>query len=353
MLASDPSDQRAHPGHWGQIMREAFTCTHELEKFLGVQLPTTSYSIFIPRPFARRIKDAGYGSPLWQQFIPDDKESDGQGLEDPIADHLYSKGHGIIHRYPNRILFSPTEICPIQCRYCFRKNELHQQDEIFKAKQSALQRYLVNNPQVEEVIFTGGDPLILSDSKLKNYLELLTQIPTVRMVRFHSRTPVILPERLDDSLMKLLEEFAYKFDLLSLVIHTNHTSEWSTLFIKKLQKLRNLPIHLLSQSVLLKGVNDEPEDLAHLFKMLVFNGVTPYYLHHPDPVKGATHFQLSLQEGRRIYHQVKRQVSGFLLPHYVVELPSGKGKALAFNSHDYEAGEKWLDKDGLWSEGPE
>jgi len=333
---------------WNNLMREAFTSTAELETFLEQKLTQTQYSIFIPRPYAQKIKDAGVGSPLWLQFIPNPDELNNTGLKDPIADHLYSKGHGIIHRYSNRILFSPTEVCPIQCRYCFRKNELHKQDDIFKAKISALKSYLIENPQVEEVIFTGGDPLILSDQKIANMLDVLAAISSVRMIRFHSRTPVILPERIDDSFIKLLKKYAYKFDLLSLVIHTNHTSEWSPSFLLALQKLRTLPIHLLSQSVLLKGVNDDPDELAILFKMLVINGVTPYYLHHPDQVRGASHFQLSLEQGRKIYHLLKQKVSGFVLPHYVVELPQGRGKALAFNSEKFEAGKKWIDKDGLW-----
>lgn len=335
---------------WAQRMREALTSTRELETFLKTELPETDYPIFIPRNFALKIKEAGVDSPLWRQFIPQKEELNPIGMEDPIADHLHSKAHGIIHRYANRILFSPTEICPIQCRYCFRKNELHKQDEIFKAKLSALENYLRRNPQIEEVIFTGGDPLILSDQKIANYLDTLAKIPSVKMIRFHSRTPVILPERIDHSFIQLLQKYASKFDLLSIVIHTNHTSEWSPTFLKALHQLRSLPIHLLSQSVLLKGVNDNAEELALLFKMLVFNGVTPYYLHHPDPVKGAMHFQLSLAQGRQIYHQLKQRVSGFILPHYVVELSEGRGKALAFNSQRVTIGNQWIDKDGNWVE---
>ncbi len=353
MLVNDPSNQEIVTPQWRDIMRKAISSPRELQEFLKTEIPLTPYSVFIPRPFAHRIKESGIDSPLWRQFVPSSKENTSEGLDDPIADHLYSKGNGIIHRYSNRILFSPTEICPIQCRYCFRKNELHKQDEIFKAKKAALKEYLLENSNVEEVIFTGGDPLILSDEKIRGYLDTLIEVPSVRMIRFHSRTPVILPERIDDSFIHLLKEYAYKFDLISLVIHTNHTSEWSPLFIKKLQKLRVIPINLLSQSVLLSGVNDDPEELAILFKMLTFNGVTPYYLHHPDPVKGATHFQLSLEKGREIYHQLKQRVSGFILPHYVVELPEGRGKALAFNSQNEDNNNEWIDKDGNWSQGPE
>ncbi|MAF78095.1 MAG: lysine 2,3-aminomutase [Halobacteriovoraceae bacterium] len=337
---------------WMQIMKEAITSTKELETFLETSLTQTPYSLFIPRPFAQRIKEAGIDSPLGRQFIPHAKENIKDGLEDPIADHLYSKGNGIIHRYRNRILFSPTEICPIQCRYCFRKNELGQQDDIFKAKRKALEQYLQEHPEVEEVIFTGGDPLILSNSKIDQYLHSLANISSVKMVRFHSRTPVILPERIDNDFIQLISRYSLKFDIVSLVIHTNHTSEWSPLFLRKINQLRALPINLLSQSVLLKGVNDQVDDLVLLFKMLVINGIRPYYLHHPDPVKGATYFQLSLEEGRKIFHQLKKRVSGFILPHYVVELPNGKGKALAFNSQNFNSDGKWIDKDGEWIENP-
>lgn len=331
---------------WQSHMREALSTQAQLQEFLGKEISETSYPIFIPQKFAQKIKEAGVGSPLWLQFVPDEKELNIEGLKDPIGDHLYAQEGGIIHRYPNRILFSPTEVCPIQCRYCFRKNELHQQDDIFKPQIKKLVAYLRGHPEVEEVILTGGDPLILSHKKLESYFKELSQISTVKMIRLHSRTPVILPERIDSKFVELIKNYSKKFDLITLVIHTNHTSEWSPLFLQKLHLLRTLPLQLLSQSVLLKGVNDCAEVLALLFKMLTFNGVHPYYLHHPDNVRGASHFRLSLEEGRKIYYQLKRKVSGFMLPHYVVELPNGKGKALAFNSHDFVGTSTWMAQDG-------
>ncbi len=327
-----PIREGVYSPDWQQDFRLALKSLTDLEEYFEVGFPQTPYSQFIPRPFALKIKNAGEGSPLWRQFLPADEESEDGGLVDPIADEHYSKGKGIIHRYKNRILYTPTEVCPIQCRYCFRKNELLQNSDVFKNNLEVAINYLENNPQVEEVILTGGDPLVLANHKIEQILEAFSKVPSVKMIRFHTRTPIILPNRLDDELLDLLKRYAHKFTILSLVIHTNHLSEWTPEFLYALQKLRPLGINLLSQSVLLKGVNDNWLDLKVLFSSLVANGVNPYYLHHPDPTKGAMHFMLSREEGELIYKKLKEESSGFLLPHYVVEQPNGAGKIFALNS---------------------
>lgn len=338
MLTHEPFSPR-----WEDDFRQSIRSSHELETWTSESTAETPYPLFLPRPFLSKILAAGKNSPLWKQFIPDEKENHEQGELDPIGDERHSKGFGIIHRYKNRILFSPTEVCPVLCRYCFRKNELHQDKDIFKANLERALEYVRSNPQVEEVIFTGGDPLILSDAKIETLLKSFSQIPSIKMVRFHSRTPVILPNRMTPKLIKLLEKYTSRFSLLSLVIHTNHLSEWSPEFLRSLEALRKTPVNLMSQSVLLKGVNDNVEDLAILFKMLMTNGVRPYYLHHPDPVKGGSHFLLSLEEGRDIYSALKSSLSGFILPRYVVELPEGEGKAFAFQSQNAQG---WLNHEG-------
>ncbi|MCF8058793.1 MAG: KamA family radical SAM protein [Bacteriovoracaceae bacterium] len=314
---------------WQQDFREALKSLSDLENYFEESFPQIPYSVFIPRPYAFKIKNAGIDSPLGRQFLPAVEEHRPEGLIDPISDELFSKGKGIIHRYKNRILFTPTEVCPIQCRYCFRKNELLQNNDVFKNNLEVAVNYATFHPQVEEVILTGGDPLILANHKIEEILAAFSKVKTVKMIRFHTRTPVILPNRIDEELIDILKHFSQKLSILSLVIHTNHLSEWTPEFLLGLQKLRSTGLNLLSQSVLLKGVNDNWFDLKILFSSLVSNGVTPYYLHHPDPTKGAMHFMISREEGKSIYKKLKEESSGFLLPHYVIEQPNGAGKVLA------------------------
>ena len=205
-----------------------------------------------------------------------------------------------------------------------------------------LSEYLIENSNVEEVILTGGDPLILSSPKINQILKQLSEVPTIRYIRFHSRTPIILPSRLDQELIEVLNYFAKSFDTLSLAIHVNHSEELSTELFKNLLNLRG--VNLLSQTVLLKGINNNEHTLSSLFKDLNSFGIRPYYLHHPDQVKGAMHFHLSLEEGRKIYGKLRDLLPGWLIPHYVVDSPEGIGKALAYNSEHINYQGQLLDR---------
>lgn len=315
---------------WQQSMREAFKDTRELASFLGFDLPDVSYPILIPKDYASLIK---LSTALQKQFLPDVNENDLNGEIDPIGDEIHFKTNRLIHRYTNRALFIPTEVCPILCRYCFRKNELGFGNEMFKVQDDdELKTYLLDHPEIEEIIFTGGDPLILSNQKLDYYLSFFSKIKHIKMIRFHTRTPVILPSRIDDSFLQMIEKYSQIFSHITLVIHTNHQDEWSKSFEKSCKELSKLPIQLLSQSVLLKGVNDTASDLKNLFYGLTGFGIRPYYLHHPDKARGAMHFYISKEEGLKIYSDLKKQVSGWALPHYVCETPKGQGKILTSTS---------------------
>lgn len=311
---------------WQEEFRDAIKTSQELSSFLQTPIPAQPYKVFIPRSFASKIKDAGFDSPLWRQFVPSIDENKTTGLHDPIGDMVNAKENGIIHRYNNRILFNPTIICPINCRYCFRKNELEQQHDFLKANLEKLSEYLEDNPQVEEVILTGGDPLILSNLKIEKIIELITKTPSVKFLRFHSRTPIILPSRLDQGLFEVLNKFINRFDAITIAIHVNHSSELSDEFIENIQKFRKF--NLVSQSVLLKDVNDCPSSLVRLFKSLNKIGIRPYYLHHPDKAMGAMHFHLSEKKGADIYTSLRADLPGWMIPHYVVDSPLGSGKSL-------------------------
>lgn len=263
------------------------------------------------------------------EFSSEEFEVSG-GSADPIGDEKMSKGNGIIHRYQNRILYTPTQACPVNCRYCFRKNELNKGFKFFSANLESLKTYLRKHPEVEEVILTGGDPLILSDQNLEKIFKICLE-ENIKFIRIHTRTPIAIPERINDDFRNLIKKYQEKFCRIFFVLHCNHKDELTWEVKKSLDSLQSLKISLLTQSVLLKGVNDCELILKDLFENLVKLGFNPYYLHHPDKVKGAMHFYLSQDEGMRIYSALRQIVSGWAVPHYIIDSPSASGKKLLVN----------------------
>lgn len=292
----------------------------------------TPYAVNIPEKLLARINTLGIDSPLGRQFLPHtDENNQAWGFQDPIGDDINSMGGGIIHRYQSRILFSPTIHCPIACRYCFRKNQLTPDNPTFKQNLNQLKSYLVHHIEVNEVILTGGDPLVLSDSKLAQILDILIEAK-IKYVRFHTRTPVIIPSRLNESFIQLLEQYQRKFKRIFFVLHTNHLSEFTAEVDRHLLKLNPLNISKLTQTVLLKDVNNNESALIDLFQHLTDLGFQPYYLHHPDQVRGAKHFYLPIEEGKKIYLNLRQRLSGWAIPHYIVDSPDGSGKKLIFQT---------------------
>ena len=334
------------PASWQLELKNAFRDSQSLRSFLGFDFAldvATNYPVLIPRGLAQLIKQQGPNGALARQFLPHADELSETGLIDPIGDEAYSKTSQLIHRYDNRALLIPTTVCPVHCRYCFRKNEL--QADMFSNDIEATLNYLSAHPEIEEVIFTGGDPLMLSDEKLANWLTLLSAIPSIQYVRFHTRFPVILPERLSEELKTMLEGFRERFQIL-MVVHTNHTDEWTENAEKIVKNFRPQGVRWLSQSVLLKGVNDSAIDLAALFRKLASLHIEAYYLHHPDQVRGAMHFWLPLEEGRKIWGQLHTQLPGWMLPQYVIDIPGGHGKVSAFNPEGHHFSGSLLNRSG-------
>jgi len=320
---------------WQDSFRKSLKSIKQVNDYFGVQLPDMPYEIIIPPHLAKNIKDQGLDGVLAKQFLPTIEEIQtyqDQGLEDPIGDKNYSRAGQIIHRYPNRALFLPTTVCPVICRYCFRKNELSTKDEIFKSDFDKTIQYFKEHPEIEEVIFSGGDPLMLSNSRLESYLEEFSKIETIKYIRFHTRCIVTLPNRIDHDLIEILQRYTQKFETLTLSIHVNHVDEidhHSEYAIKKLRVLS--PLNLVSQSVLLNNVNDDAKILEKLFKKINKLGVRPYYLHHPDKVRGGMHFQVDIPRGRTIYATLRKHLPGWLIPHYVLDIPEGHGKTPLYN----------------------
>ena len=321
---------------WTHEFKEAIKSQEDLELFFDRPFPKVNYPLFIPRVFASKILEAGEGSPLWKQFLPNENENLELGLLDPIGDVVHAKGNQLIHRYQNRVLFTPTTTCPVLCRYCFRKNELSEKNEIFDQKFQEALKYLKENPEINEVIFTGGDPLILSNEKLAFYLQEFSEIESLKYLRLHTRTPIILPSRIEEGLLSILVSAQHLFKRSMLMIHVNHLSELTSDVVEAIGLLTENNIEVFSQTVLLKGVNDHPVALKELFTALADLKIKPYYLHHPDEARGAMHFYLPLEEGRKIFHQLHNELPGWALPQYVIDVPGGHGKISATNPETYE-----------------
>ena len=318
---------------WQQVLKESLRTREQLEDFFQHPFPATPYPLSIPLRIAEKIKRQGWESPLGLQYLPHDREgNEGEGgLKDPIGDNLRRTKEGVIHRYPNRILVSPTPLCPVQCRYCFRKNNLRDDATNYRNSTQSMESYLSSHPKINEVILTGGDPLMVTDHILREYLRVIAKFPQVKFLRLHSRTPLTIPERLTPSLVKLFKHFHQHTARVNLVIHINHWSEMDDDILHALQTWQEANLPLLAQSVLLKNVNDKTEALYELFFNLASHGIRPYYLHHPDPTQGAMHFFLPLERGRRLYHPLRQTLPGWALPHYVIDDPEGRGKVLAGN----------------------
>ncbi len=328
---------------WTTEFKSSYKTLAELEAFLGFSVSaspevTATYPVFIPRRLAQKIKTQGPDSVLARQFLPHQNELENQqaGFSDPIGDQRFLKAPQLIHRYPTRALFAPTTVCPVHCRYCFRKNELYAKEEMFRPEFEQTMDYLKSHPEISEIIFTGGDPFTLSDEKILFYLDSFKTIPSIKDVRFHTRYPVSLPERIDEGLLKILITAQKSFRTVSVAIHVNHIDEFDQDAAHAIERLSTTGVQLLSQTVLLRGVNDQREALVNLFQEFIRLKVRPYYLHHPDQVKGGLHFYLSLEQGRTLYHSLRQELPGWAIPQYIIDLPGGEGKVPAHNSESHQ-----------------
>lgn len=308
---------------------------------ISLQINVTDFSEKITPFISAKLSSVA----IARQFLYSDLEEQNVlvGKRDPIGDERHAKGGQIIHRYKNRALWAVTQACPVHCRYCFRRNELAGPNSLFKIDREQTLNYLKSRPEIEEVILTGGDPLILSNEKLEHVFHLLTEVEHVKIVRIHTRTPVVDPARLNPDFNQLMEKFGARFKLL-LVLHINHPDEWSEELKHARAKLPHA-VEVLSQSVLLKAVNDDAATLATLFRTLSLNQIRPYYLHHPDQVEGGMHFYVNLEDGRRIYHQLKNELSGWMLPQYVIDVAEGEGKTSAYNPEQFHYSGSFINRE--------
>ena len=263
--------------------------------------------------------------PIGKQFVPDPAELVRAPFEnaDPVADEAHSPLKGVVHRYPDRALLKPLLVCPVYCRFCFRREQVGPDGGVMnEAELQAAYEWFAAHPEVREVILTGGDPLMLSTRRLSAIIGSLSAISHIEILRVHTRVPVADPDRLTDALAAALDTAKS----LWVVVHANHARELTPPARTALRRLLSRGIPLLGQSVLLRGVNDTATALEALFRAMLAARVKPYYLHQLDPAPGTAHFHVPIEEGRRLLAALRGRVSGLAWPTYVLDIPGGHGK---------------------------
>ena len=263
---------------------------------------------------------------LHKQFVPDLEELsiNENELDDPIGDEDCAKVDGITHRYKDRVLLKLSHRCASYCRFCFRKYKVSQSDlDLSKDQIDKALAYIQDHSELREVILTGGDPLSLTDNKLFPVLKKLDKIDHVKAIRFHTRILTVLPERIDDKFIAELEDIETP---LWFVCHVNSHLEFSKSSDIAIKKLKRTGASLLSQSVLLKEINDSEEKLLKLFEAFRDRGIMSYYLHYPDLAKGTSHFRIPLESAMEMIWNIQGKISGYSIPKLIVDLPNGKGK---------------------------
>jgi lysine 2,3-aminomutase len=271
------------------------------------------------------ITGAAPNGPIAAQFVPSTREMQWtpEELQDPIGDEAHSPIAGIVHRYPDRVLFKLTSACPVYCRFCFRRETVGKgSEELDEAALDGALRYIESMPQIWEVVLSGGDPLILSPRRLMKIMQRLQAVEHVGVIRFHTRVPVVRPEMIDDALIDALKISKAVY----IVLHTNHVQELSAAARRACAQLIDSGFPMLSQTVLLQGINADTQTLTTLFRALVAMRIKPYYLHHGDLARGTSHFRTSIEQGQELMRELRGTISGLCQPSYVLDIPGGYGK---------------------------
>jgi len=311
---------------WQESLKESISKVEDLARRFDIDVTpldavTKRYPFRITPYYFSLIEEPG--DPIWKQCVPDPRELSDEGLEDPLAEESLAPVSTVVHRYPDRAIFLVSGSCAGYCRFCTRKRKVGcaGMSISFRALREGLD-YIAATPEIHDVIFSGGDPLVLPDSVLEDLLARVHAIPHVEIIRIGTRVPVTLPERITEKLCAMLK----KYQPLYLNTHFNHPRELTGQAARACSRLADAGIVLGNQTVLLRGVNDHPAIIAELFRGLLKMRVRPYYLHHMDLTRGTAHFRTPVATGLDIVKALRGPVSGLASPHYVIDLPGGKGK---------------------------
>jgi lysine 2,3-aminomutase len=296
------------------------------------------FAIAITPAMTDLIEPQNPADPIALQFQPDvrELETTPDELSDPIGDAAHSPVAGIVHRYPDRLLLTPVKVCPVYCRFCFRRETVGKQARalLTATELDAAINYISQHEEVWEVILSGGDPLILSPRRLQDIIGRLSKIGHVGVIRIHTRVPVVEPARVKPALLAALRSAKAVY----VVLHSNHPRELTKAAQSACGRIVDAGIPMLSQTVLLKGINDDAQTLETLLRQLVANRIKPYYLHHADKAPGTSHFRTSIGKGRALVSGLRGKISGLCQPTYVLDIPGGHGKV--------PLGESWAEPAG-------
>ena len=311
-------------------MKDAFRHSRELLDFL--HLPYTDnfkenrFPTLVTKVFARKITSR-YDDPLLRQVLPNilEEKADEEFTKDPLNEfsERLKQPSNILQKYQGRALLIASNACAVNCRYCFRRHFPYKENRpsnITKALDE-----VSKNKTIEEIILSGGDPLLLNDNNLRKIFQAIEEIKSIKTIRIHTRLPVILPQRISE---KLIETFYNQKKRIVVVVHSNHPNELDSDTRRAFECLKSIGVWLLNQSVLLKGVNDCDQILTDLSKKLFDQGVLPYYLHLPDKVANTTHFYIDTKQGQKIHKKIQAKLPGYLVPKLVREIPNYPSKKI-------------------------
>jgi lysine 2,3-aminomutase len=297
------------------------------EQRAALEKVAAQYAVAITPAMTELIDRADPNDPIARQFVPDAAElaTTPEERADPIGDGAHSPVAGIVHRYPDRVLLKLTHVCAVYCRFCFRREMVGPGAEPLTAQQlDAALDYVAAHPEIWEVILTGGDPLVLSPRRIKAVMSRLAAIEHVKIIRVHSRVPVAKPSRITPALVRALKITG---KATYVVLHANHARELTDAAREACDRFIDAGIPMLSQSVLLTGVNDDPRTLGALMRTLVECRIKPYYLHHGDLAPGTSHLRTSIERGQELMRTLRGRFSGLCQPEYVLDIPGGHGKS--------------------------
>ena len=325
---------------WQKLLRGAFRQPQELLSHLDLPADALAldsqpdFAMLVPGPFAARMNRADPTDPLLRQVLPmlQEREHSAGFVADPLGEDDaqlgFKRAPTLIQKYQGRVLMITTPGCAVNCRYCFRRHFPYQDHK--PAGHSEALAVIAADASISEVILSGGDPLLLGDAQLAELLDDINAIAHVRRIRLHSRLPIVLPQRITQAPLKTL---AASRCSVTVVVHCNHAQELDADTARAFACLRGAGVHLLNQTVLLHGVNNDVDVLCALSETLFEQGALPYYLHMPDPVTGTAHFMVSDAQARPIYEAMRERLPGYLLPRLVREEPGEISKTpLAFQT---------------------